>query len=118
MIKAVLAVTVLATTCMASASEVRSASARASNIEAARAYQSAINSFVAELDKRATADSSNTKDFMSSLINYRSEVRVEKDGYCVEFSPKEFDGRPVFGGSITYCFDKSGTSLRSTKESK
>lgn len=101
----------------ASAKEGASRDGHATNVKAARAYQAAINYFVDELDRRAMDDESKAVDFMSMLTNYRSEVRVEKNGYCVYFSPKEFDDGPVFGGAITYCFDESG-ALLSTMESR
>lgn len=102
----------------AAAKERATYDALATNAKVARAYQSAIKYFVDELELRAKSDTSKATEFMSSLINYRSELRADKDGYCIDFSPKEFEGSPVMGGTITYCFDESGASLISTTESR
>jgi hypothetical protein len=85
-----------------------------SNEALARAYKSAIDSFINDLNSRNDEMPEERKQFAASLASYFAEVKLQDDGFCVVFSPKEFNGNPVLGGIVSYCFDESGGILRST----
>lgn len=95
----------------------RASGIRGDNEIIASAYKLAIDNFVERLRLRRGSELSNGGDFMAHIESYRSEVAVEKDGFCISFSPKEHNGGVVLGGTINYCFDKMGVVLtRITEE--
>ncbi|MDR6841541.1 hypothetical protein [Pseudoxanthomonas sacheonensis] len=90
----------------------------ASNEAIANAYKSAIDQFINELKLRVNEGTKTTGTFMGSFENYRSEVRKDDEGFCIVFSPRDFEGGPVFGGSISYCFDDTGTALKRVSKNR
>lgn len=103
---------------IASAMAITSGDTPSSNEAIANAYKSAIDHFIYELKLREEDGVEKTGAFIASFENYRSEVREDDEGFCIVFSPKDFEGGPVFGGSISYCFDSTGTVLKRTSKSR
>lgn len=91
---------------------------RTSNQAIANAYKSAIDQFIGELKLRENEGTKTTGAFMASFESYRSEVLKDDGGFCIVFSPKDSEIGPVFGGSVGYCFDDTGTVLNRIYKSR
>ena len=102
----------------ASAIATTSGDARSRNEAIANAYKSAIDQFINELKVREDEGDEKTGAFMASFESYRSEVREDEEGFCIVFSPNDFEGSPVFGGAVSYCFDGTGTVLEKISKSR
>lgn len=89
-----------------------------SNKAMARAHKSAIDRFINDLRSRNDEMPGERRRFASSLASYFTEVKLQEEGFCVVFYPKEFEGSPVLGGVVNYCFDKSGSVLLGTSHER
>lgn len=86
------------------------------NEAVAMAYKHAITQFIEDVASHEDDElAEENKVFMASLSNYRSEVAKNGDGFCIAFSPREFQGSPVFGGRTDYCFNATGTVLQEVR---